>query len=67
MEHDDEPDRVGRRTAGFNFYNVLAVSPTEIYLGEVLIRPSGLQNLDNIVRLEISALPALAAGAGWPR
>ncbi len=55
---------VGR--PGFVFVNVLAVTPTEIYLQEAKIVPGALQ-FDNIVRLEISALPALAAGAGWPQ
>lgn len=52
---------------GFYFFNILGVTPTELYLGEVLIRPGGLFNIDNIVRLEIGALPSLAAGAGWPQ
>lgn len=49
---------------GAFFWNVLAVSPTELYLGEIVIRPI-THLVDNIVRLETSALSALAAGAGW--
>lgn len=51
--------------AGSVFWNVLAVTPTELYLAEVDIATGGLGLLDNVVRIEISALPALAA-SGWP-
>jgi hypothetical protein len=53
---------VGR--PGHFFPDVLAVAPTEVYLQESIVRPSA-PRFDNIVRLEVSALSALAAGAGW--
>jgi hypothetical protein len=46
---------------GFHFRQILAVSPTEIVLGEAIAAKDDNNQLHNLVRIDLTAVPALVA------
>jgi hypothetical protein len=53
------PDRPGN-----HFHRIFAVSPTEIVLGEATAAGDDYKTLHRLVRIDLGALPALAAAWG---